>query len=137
VIDAPPEKVWEWLIRAERWPDWYPNSSKIRFINPPGPDLQEGTEFGWKTFDVNITSKVQEFVPEERIAWDGDGALGVRVYHAWLLQKVEGGCHVLTEERQFGVLCRLDHWLRPKRMHDGHQVWLERLREKARGGLPV
>ncbi len=137
VIDAPPEVVWAWLVRALWWPQWYPNSSNVKFDGEPGPDLKPGTKFWWRTFSANITSKVKEFEPEERIAWDGDGALGVRVYHAWLLQKVEGGCRVLTEERQRGVLCSLGHWLRPNRMHDGHQVWLERLREKARGGPPV
>ena len=133
VIEAPPEEIWKWLIRAERWPDWYPNSANVRFVDPPGPDLQDGTVFRWKTFDASIRSKVKELVPEERISWDGSGGLGIRVYHAWLLQRVEGGCHVLTEERQLGWLCRLGHWVRPSHMHDGHQVWLEQLREKACG----
>jgi uncharacterized protein YndB with AHSA1/START domain len=136
LIEAPPDKVWAWLIRAARWPEWYPNSANVKFDGGSGPDLQAGTKFWWKTFSASIVSTVREFIPGERISWDGNG-LGVRVYHAWLLQKVEGRCRVLTEERQFGFLCRLDHWIRPNRMHDWHQLWLERLQEKARGGPPA
>jgi hypothetical protein len=133
VIDAPPEKVWALLVRAVLWPCWYPNSSKVRFVNSPGPDLQGGTMFRWKTFDVNIISEVQEFLPVERLAWDGRGRVGIRVYHAWLLQRVDGGCRVLTEERQLGWLCTLGHRVCPNRMYDGHQLWLERLRWLACG----
>lgn len=127
-IEAPPEKVWALLIRAVLWPCWYPNSSNVRFIDSPGPDLQKGTMFRWKTFSANIRSEVREFDPYERIAWDGQGALGVRVYHAWLLQRVEGGCHVLTEERQLGWLCTLGARVLPYRMSNGHELWLDRLR---------
>ena len=74
-------------------------------------------------------------MPCERIAWDAR-CCGVRAYHAWLLRKVPGGCHVVTEETQHGWLARLGDLLLPRRMHRGHQAWLEALSAKAAAGLP-
>jgi hypothetical protein len=133
IKNVSPEVIWAWLIRAECWPKWYPNSSDVRIISPSGPDLREGTRFRWKTFGLYMTSEVQEFVPGERLAWNARG-LGTWAYHAWLIQEVKGGCHVLTEENQFGFLCKLQKRFLPTRMHDKHQIWLEQLQEMARGG---
>jgi uncharacterized protein YndB with AHSA1/START domain len=134
-IAAPIEVVWAWLVRAPLWPGWYPNSADVRFLAGAPPDLALGTRFQWKTFGVTIRSTVREFVPCERIAWDAQ-ALGLDVYHAWLLRKTPEGCHVLTEETQHGWVARMGKLLVPGRMHRLHQVWLERLGEQARRGMP-
>jgi len=135
-MEAGPEAVWAWLIRAALWPTWYPNSAGVRFLDSGGPDLFLGARFRWKTFGVGIESVVQEFVPRERIAWDGHG-FGVDVYHAWAIGALDdGGAEVLTEETQNGWMARASNWLMPHRMHRGHQMWLERLREKAKSGPP-
>ena len=34
-----PERVGAWLIRAQFWPTWYPNSANIKFLNAQSPDL--------------------------------------------------------------------------------------------------
>ena len=134
-IEAPIETVWAWLIRAPLWPSWYPNSANVRILDGAPPDLALGTRFRWKTFGVTIGSCVREFVPQERIAWDAQ-ALGLDVYHAWLLTRTPSGCHVLTEETQHGFVARTGALLMPGRMHRHHQIWLERLRDRARTGLP-
>ena len=135
-VPTPCEPVWAWLIRAQLWPSWYDNSSDVQFVNHPGPDLQAGTEFTWRTFGVHISSTVQEFEPPFRIAWAARGA-GVDAYHAWLLEPTAAGCHVTTEESQYGILARTGSFLMPERMSRGHQRWLEGLREQAMRGLPV
>ena len=135
-IPAPPEAVWAWLIRAPLWPNWYPNSANVKFLEGTPTDLALGTRFRWKTFGVTIESKVNEFVPCERLAWDAH-AMGLDVYHAWLLTKTTGGCHLLTEETQHGWLARLGAIFTPGRMYKLHQVWLERLAEKAVSGPPA
>jgi uncharacterized protein YndB with AHSA1/START domain len=135
-ITAAPETVWAWLIRAERWPAWYENSANVRFIEGRSPDLALGTRFNWKTFGVGIDSRVQEFVPYERIAWNGV-AMGIDVYHAWLIVKTADGCHVITEESQHGWMSRLSVLIFPKRMWKFHQIWLESLRDQAMAGLPT
>jgi uncharacterized protein YndB with AHSA1/START domain len=132
---VPPERVWAWLLRAPLWPSWYPNSKNVRFLEGQPPDLVLGTRFRWTTFGVNIVSSVREFVPNQRIAWDAQG-LGLDVYHAWLITPTPGGCHVLTEETQHGLVARAGKLLFPNRMYRFHQVWLERMAEKAAGGLP-
>lgn len=134
-ITAPPETVWAWMIRAPLWPSWYPNSANVRILEGMSPDLASGTRFRWKTFGVTIESSVKEFVPYERLAWDAH-ATGLDVYHAWLITKTPEGCHVLTEETQYGWLARLGTIFTPGRMHKLHQVWLDRLAEKASSGPP-
>ena len=130
-VQAKPEVLWAWMIRAQLWPTWYPNSSDVVFLNAAGPDLSKGTRFRWKTFGVTIESEVREFEPLERLAWSARG-IGVDAYHAWLFEPN----NVLTEETQNGFLARLGSLAMPNRMHKYHQIWLENLREKALTGLP-
>lgn len=131
-IPAPREKVWAWLVRAQQWPAWYPNSAAVRFVTGTPPDLALGTRFDWKTFGVHLMSTVREFVPPERLAWDARGR-GIDAYHAWLLTETEKGCHVATGEVQRGWLARLQNLVLPARMHEQHQIWLERLNDQAAG----
>lgn len=134
-MTAKPESVWAWLIRARLWPTWYPNSSNVQFLSGISPDLALRTKFRWKTFGITIQSTVMEFVPCERLAWDAHGT-GLDAYHAWLIQKTDQGCRVVTEENQGGALATLNSTLRPNQMKKMHQLWLERLSEKASSGLP-
>ncbi len=134
-IDSAQETVWAWLIRAQLWPIWYPNSANVKFLSGNPPDLALGTQFRWKTFGVTIESKVFEFVPYERLAWDAHGR-GLNAYHAWLIQKTSQGCNVITEESQHGWLAKLGKTLRPNNMEQKHQTWLEGLKDKAKSGLP-
>ena len=134
-MPSTPEITWAWIIRAQLWPTWYPNSADIQFLSGQPPDFALGTKFRWKTFGVTIKSTVLEFVPYERIAWDAHGT-GLDAYHAWLIQKTDQGCKVLMEETQRGWLARLGKALRPNRMAELHQVWLERLRGQSQRGLP-
>jgi len=131
VIPAPPSAVWRILLRAEEWPIWYPNSADIHFISHTGPDLRDRSRFRWNTFGTRVTSKVLEFEPEQRLAWNAHG-IGVDAYHAWLLTPLaDGNTHVLTEETQNGWLARLGKLLMPKRMETKHQRWLEELSRQA------
>lgn len=134
-IAAPPARVWAWLVRAPRWPEWYRNSAGVELEGGAG-ELALGTQFRWRTFGVALLSRVEEFEAPERLAWTGR-SFGVDVYHAWLITETASGCHVLTEESQHGLLARLDHRLRPHRMGTLHQVWLEALRGRAMGGSPA
>lgn len=129
-----PEAVWAWLVRAQLWPTWYPNSQNV-VIEGGGPDLKAGSKFRWKTFGVTLDSVVEEFVPPERIAWSARST-GVDAYHAWLVERRQSGCHVLTEETQNGLLASISNAVRPNNMGKHHEVWLENLLAKAKGGPP-
>ena len=136
IVPAPPERIWAWLLRAQLWPEWYANSAHIHFLSHTGPDLRDRSRFRWKTFGVRITSKVLEFEPNRKLAWDAQG-VGIHAYHAWLLTPVsDGSTHVLTEETQTGWLARLSATLMPNRMYQQHQMWLESLAKKAQSGMP-
>lgn len=126
-VAASPSAVWSRLIRAADWPAWYANSSRVR-IEGGGQDLAAGARFRWRTFGVDLESRVEEFVPEARIAWTARGP-GVFAYHAWLIAPLAGGCGVLTEETQHGFLARAGRVMFPGRMERWHQRWLEGLAE--------
>lgn len=130
-MPVPREKVWARLIRASNWPTWYPNSKRVR-IEGGKADLALHARFRWWTFCTAIKSEVLEFKPYERIAWDARG-LGVYAHHAWLIRETPEGCYVITEERQHGWAARAQDRLMPQRMSSGHQMWLERLSDWARG----
>jgi uncharacterized protein YndB with AHSA1/START domain len=135
VVPAAPERVWTWLVRAPLWPTWYPNSQNVQLLSGNPDRLELGSEFKWRTFGVAIRSKVIEFQPPGRIAWNAFG-LGVDACHAWLIEPVAGGTRILTEETQYGWAARLNTLFMPGRMHRFHQVWLENLGERAAQGLP-
>ncbi|MDR3465190.1 MAG: SRPBCC domain-containing protein [Xanthobacteraceae bacterium] len=135
-VAAEPAAVWAWLIRASLWPTWYPNSHRVA-IEGGAADLSAGARFTWRTFGVAVRSTVREFVAQERIAWGGAGLM-MDVYHAWLIEPRPAGCRVLTEEHQNGLGPRLQAALMPRRMFEGHELWLARLKANAEGGcLPA
>ena len=134
-IAAPAKSVWAWLVQAPKWPDWYSNSHNVCLQAEPSDQLGLGTRFTWRTFGVSIRSTVLEFVPHERLAWDALGT-GVDAYHAWLITPAPGGCHVLTEETQYGWAASLGNRIFPNRMSHFHQIWLERLAVMAQTGSP-
>jgi len=133
-MPVPSEAIWPWLVRADIWPTWYSNAKNV-VIEGGGHELGPGARFCWKTFGVSLSSKVEEFVPMERLSWSAH-TTGIDVYHAWLIEKAPSGCHVVTEENQNGVLARLSNGLRPGNMERYHQIWLENLLAKARSGSP-
>jgi len=133
-MPVPPEAVWPWVVRAGLWSTWYPEFHDV-VIEGGGPDLRLGVRFRWRTFGVTLDSKVEEFVPFERLAWSARSR-GIDAYHAWLIERLPSGCHVVTEETQNGWVARLNSALRPGSVGGIHQIWLERLLEKAKGGQP-
>jgi uncharacterized protein YndB with AHSA1/START domain len=101
-IAAPPIVVWEHLVRAEAWPDWFADCSSVRIEAGPQPSLGVGTRFRWTVLRVPVVTTVEECEPPTRLAWSGSG-LGARAYHGWILEPTAGGTRVVTEETQRGV----------------------------------
>jgi uncharacterized protein YndB with AHSA1/START domain len=134
-IAAPPERIWRWLIRAAKWPEWYSNCASVNFLRGTPPDLAPGTEFKWKTFGATISSRVIAFEPARELGWDGRGVL--RAYHGWLIEPDgHGGCHVVTEECQNGIVPKLLWWYLRPMLERGHQTWVESLKRVAESGDP-
>jgi hypothetical protein len=136
VIPAPPSRVWQWLCRAARWPEWYSNCAWVRFRDNAGPDLQLNTAFVWKTFGVRVRSLVRVFEPYRELGWDAK-SFGLRAYHGWELEPVANGCRVVTEEKQIGPLTTMGRWYLRGALLREHQNWLESLHRMSISGESV
>lgn len=76
--------VWPLLAVAPRWPEYYANSSDIRFYDGKGPELDTGVRFFFRTFGFPVEGEVTEYVPPAngepgRVAWHGWAARAIRV----------------------------------------------------------
>jgi hypothetical protein len=135
-IEAAPEQVWAWLIRAQRWPEWYGNAKDVE-LEGGAPDLALGTNFDWTTFGVRAHTRIEEFVPNRRLAWSGQGVLGATAYHGWVITPREGGgCVVVTEETQQGIVPSVGRSFLRSGLVKWHQRWLEGLAKMAARGNP-
>lgn len=135
LIPADAERIWAWLIRAASWPSWYANCRNLEFLTGSGPDLAPGALFAWTTFGVRVKTAVQEFLPLQRLAWRGT-APGGEAYHGWLILPQSGGCRVITEETQKGMVPSIGRFFLRRGLLREHQKWLEGLSRMSRGGPP-
>jgi uncharacterized protein YndB with AHSA1/START domain len=132
-VNASCEKVWNYVVDAQLWPTWYPNSNDIQLLDGAkrlGPDVR----WRWTTFGVAIESQVKEYVQDSRLGWYGySPGSAPAFYHTWLLQPCNGGCLVVMDEAGFGIaavqLREADEGL----MHRGHDLWLATLRWMSEG----
>jgi hypothetical protein len=135
-ISASCERVWQHIIEATKWPQWYPNSKDVRIVSDSSSVLKDDTTFRWTTFGLPLESKINEFVPFTRIGWYGY-APGTEptFYHTWYLTGRGNGCQVVTDEVGNGPdaanLRQTDEGL----MHRGHDLWLATLRWVAENKL--
>jgi uncharacterized protein YndB with AHSA1/START domain len=123
VIQAPPQQIWQHLIAATAWPQWYSNSANV-IVNDPSEHLAASVSFDWTTFGLQIASTVAEFVPPVRLGWYGNGE-GLRAYHTWLLVLVprEESTYVVMEEISLGDAAKQLALTNPGHMHRGHDLW--------------
>ncbi|KAH7419667.1 hypothetical protein BKA64DRAFT_22986 [Cadophora sp. MPI-SDFR-AT-0126] len=135
-------QIWSLLADISKWSSYYNNVSSI---TPPssGPHLKKGDTFKFSTFGFPVlTCIVEESTSPEtgkagRIAWSAKleaGEDSVSVYHAWLVEDLEGGrLRILTQESQNGKPAKELAGLKPNKMLLGHQDWCEGLVRAARG----
>jgi hypothetical protein len=131
---APPEALWAWLVRPDRWNVYYLNALRVRHRSGEWPQVELGSCFSWITFGAPVTTEITEFEPAHRLAWTGSG-LGSRGHHAWVLnRRTDGGTDIHTEETQRGTASRLlSPALRPA-MRAMHQRWVDGLAKIAESG---
>ena len=129
-IKAPANVIWDNLVKATEWPEWYSNSSDMQIAGGGKTELEADVDFAWKTFGFPIKSTVHEFVPNERLGWFGSGT-GIKAYHTWLIVHKDDGCEVITEETQFGPSAIQYNIEQPTAMYDGHHWWLAALKYRS------
>jgi hypothetical protein len=128
----PAEHLWPTLLEASAWPEWYAHASDVR-VDGGAPLLEAGSTFRWTTLRVPVVTTVTEFEPSRVLAWQGRGR-AARGYHRWVFTPTpDGGCRVLTEEVQVGVVPRLLAARLTRDLRRFHQDWLESLVARSGG----
>lgn len=73
-INATPERIWEILVDAPRYPEWEPGVIGIDGVIAPGQKLTVRSKLNpGRAFPV----KVDEFTPGRRMTWVGGMPLGL------------------------------------------------------------
>jgi uncharacterized protein YndB with AHSA1/START domain len=122
VIAAPAGEIWERLVHAAAWPEWYSNASDVT-VGAPGRLLGPGVTFDWITFGASIHSTVHEFETATRIGWYGETDQWL-AYHTWLLEPRDAGStYVVMEETGTGASPQRLAAANPGHMHRGHDLW--------------
>jgi uncharacterized protein YndB with AHSA1/START domain len=133
VVEASCETVWQHIVDARAWPQWYPNARGVQLLSGAGA-LAPDVRWRWTTFDLAIESRVHEFVPNRRLGWFG-GAPGETpaFYHSWLLAPEGDGCRVTMDEAGVGSGAAAFRRADEARMHRGHALWLATLKWVSEG----
>jgi len=105
VINAPRGVVWSVLTDLEGWPGWNPDVTRMEVDGP----LEPGTVFRWTGGGSKIVSRLEEVVPERRIAWTGR-TMGIRAVHVWTLEPEGEGVRVSTRESFEGPVASVLRW---------------------------
>ena len=129
-IKAPAEVVWDILIQVEAWPDWYEGAENLAIQAPAKGRLASDAVFTWKTMGLNFESRVAEFKPPRRLAWESRKRV-IRGFHAWLIVPTDDGCRVITDESFQGFLAYLQGTFIPNKLHRLHDVFLVELKKLA------
>lgn len=122
-ISAPPQVVWDILMRAEQWPDCYEGAPSVKILDSGTGLLHANSSFQWKTMGLNLVSTIREFVPNERLSWETKKG-SMQGYHAWLIIPTATGCRVVTDESQNGWLTFFEKLFQRNKLHRLHDVWL-------------
>jgi uncharacterized protein YndB with AHSA1/START domain len=121
VIAAPPGKIWEHLVHATAWPDWYSNARNVT-VNAPSRLLAAGVTFDWITFGAHIHSTVHEFEPAARIGWYGETDQW-QAYHL-APRAARRGNHLRGNGRdRHRPQSKEARRSNPGHMHRGHELW--------------
>jgi uncharacterized protein YndB with AHSA1/START domain len=128
LINAPCSKVWQHIIEADKWPQWYPNSKDVHIRG--GTRLADQTVFNWSTFGLDVESRVAEFVPNSRISWYGyTPGTPPAFYHAWHLTEAgRANCKVVSDEVGKGESAKRLRAVDQGLMHRGHDLWIAALK---------
>jgi hypothetical protein len=129
LIHARCERVWRHLVEATEWPHWYPNSSGVEVLGDGGSVLKDNSIFRWTTFRLPLESRINEFMPFNRIGWFGyTPGEAPSFYHTWYLTPDGDGCRVVTDEVGKGESAVHFREVDEGAMHRGHDLWLATLK---------
>ena len=134
-INADPELVWDWLVRAPLWPTWYPNCHSVRIDTGDQRILCADSQFSWTVLGLSMQSKIHQYEIGKRIGWRAESDL-LHACHVWDIHPTSGGCYVVTDETQTGFLPNFFFFILRPIMQRAHDLWLQRLDDQTRKGAP-
>jgi hypothetical protein len=139
--DLTSTQIWALLANISKWETYYKNCGQITPPESDSPFLHKGDVFKFSTFGFPpLECTVEESVAPEsngragRLAWCSKTPDGLEVYHAWLVEDLEGQrVRILTQESQIGPVFKEWEARKPNPMLLGHQDWLDGLVTAASG----
>lgn len=134
-INASPEQVWQLLIQANNWIEWYDGIQNIKIEDSTQQYLVEGTKVFWNSMGQSLQNTIVEYVPNERLAWQFNETK-IQGHHAWLIVPTDLGCKVITDESQTGKLAKLQKVFLPRKLMRQHDTWLRLLKQEAEKNIP-
>ena len=129
-IAAAPDTVWSLLIDCAQWPVWYKHCTDVSVLRG-GPLLGANSKFRFKTLGLFFEPEVETFESPRMLVWSAKGPAGTSGSHAWYIEPTPGGCRVITEEVQRGLLLFFVRSRTRARLLTSHQEWLRSLKELA------
>jgi hypothetical protein len=126
-IAATPERVWSLLIDCVQWPSWYKHCTDVSMLRG-GPLLSAQSKFRFKTLGFYFEPDIETFEPFKTLIWSAKGPAGTRGAHAWYIERKTGGCRVITEEAQRGVLLAFIGGRTRRTLLTSHEEWLRALK---------
>jgi len=130
-INAPVEKVFEYISNPENIMEWWPNVTAIRDITGRG-ELQSWT-FDYKMLGLHFTSKAKvtrsRINTERRV--ESKGGMDASWY--WEFRPVDGGTQlrwVIDYEIPLPVLGKIGEWITTRRMERVARFSLANIKER-------
>jgi hypothetical protein len=121
--DVTSTQIWALLANISKWESYYKNCAQITAPST-GPFLHKSDVFKFSTFGFPpLTCTVEESeAPESngragRIAWSSKTSEGLEIYHAWLVEDLDGQrVRILTQESQIGPVFKEWEQQKPNKM---------------------
>jgi uncharacterized protein YndB with AHSA1/START domain len=129
-INADPKVIWELLIKAEDWPNWYEGMRDVEILNTEDNEIKANSKLKFSTMDQLFEGTIREFEPYSRLAWETRNEK-LMAYHAWLIIPNEKGCLLITDEVQKGKLAKLQKIFLPNKLRKLHDIWLTEFKTKS------
>ncbi len=126
LINAKLDRVWRLQTNINYWSEWQPDVVAAQLQGK----LAVGAVFHWRASGVNITSRIDELVPRQRVSWTGD-SLGMHAIHNWEFEQRDDGILVRTEESISGWLAQIIGLFLPHYLDKALDQSLQTLRDAA------
>ncbi|MDW3193728.1 MAG: SRPBCC domain-containing protein [Cytophagales bacterium] len=128
-VEARPEEVWNLLIQAESWSEWYEGMQNVEVLNDENGMIRSASQLKFHTMNRDFDAQVIEYIPNERLTWETNHPK-LHAVHSWLIVQNENGCLLITDETQTGTLAKLQKVFLPNKLQKLHDIWLGGFKEK-------